>query len=99
MIKKFLSMNKSIKVFMQILLLVFAPIIIFAQSKPNIIIIYADDLGYGDLSCYGATKIHTPNIDKLAKSGIRFTNAHSTAATCTPSRFSLLTVQYSWRKK
>ncbi len=47
-----------------------------AQQKPNIIYIYADDLGYGDLSCYGATKISTPNIDKLAKKGIRFTNAH-----------------------
>ena len=70
-----------------------------AQLKPNIIIINADDLGYGDLSCYGATKIHTPNIDKLAKSGIRFTNAHSTAATCTPSRLSLLTGIYAWRKK
>lgn len=92
-------MNKSIIVCIHILLLVFASSIIFAQLKPNIIIINADDLGYGDLSCYGATKIHTPNIDKLAKSGIRFTNAHSTAATCTPSRYSLITGQYAWRKK
>ncbi|MEY3433495.1 MAG: hypothetical protein RL131_1431, partial [Bacteroidota bacterium] len=72
----------------------------YAQpNKPNIIIIYTDDLGYGDLSCYGATKIHTPNIDQLATSGIRFTNAHSTSATCTPSRYALLTGQYPWRKK
>ncbi len=71
----------------------------FAQTnKPNVIIINADDLGYGDLGCYGATKIHTPNIDKLAASGIRFTNGHSTAATCTPSRYSLITGKYAWRK-
>src|SRR5882757_1144381 len=68
-------------------------------SRPNVIYIYADDLGYGDLSCYGATKIHTPNVDKLAASGIRFTNGHSTSATCTPSRYALMTGQYPWRKK
>lgn len=69
------------------------------NSKPNIIIIYADDLGYGDLSCYGATKIKTPNIDKLSQQGLRFTDSHATSATCTPSRYSLLTGQYAWRKK
>lgn len=68
-------------------------------SKPNIIIIYADDLGYGDLACYGATGVETPNIDKLAKNGIKFTDAHCTAATCTPSRYSLLTGSYAFRKK
>jgi arylsulfatase A-like enzyme len=67
-------------------------------QKPNVIFIYADDLGYGDLSCYGATKIKTPNLDKLANHGIRFTNAHSTSATCTPSRYALMTGQYPWRK-
>jgi hypothetical protein len=66
--------------------------------KPNIIIIYADDLGYGDVSCYGATRISTPNIDRLAKHGLRFVNAHSTSSTCTPSRYSLLTGEYAWRK-
>ena len=70
-----------------------------AQQKPNVILIYTDDLGYGDLSCYGATKIHTPHIDALARNGIRFTNGHSTSATCTPSRYALLTGQYPWRKK
>jgi arylsulfatase A-like enzyme len=69
------------------------------STKPNIILIYTDDLGYGDLSCYGASAIATPNIDKLAKSGVRFTNAHTTSATCTPSRFSLLTGKYAWRKE
>lgn len=70
-----------------------------SQSRPNVILIYTDDLGYGDLSCYGATAIHTPHIDSLAKTGIRFTNGHSTSATCTPSRYALLTGQYPWRKK
>lgn len=67
-------------------------------DKPNVIIIYADDLGYGDLSCYGATKIKTPHIDQLAREGIKFTNAYATSATCTPSRYSLLTGEYAWRK-
>jgi arylsulfatase A-like enzyme len=57
--------------------------------KPNIVIIYIDDLGYEDVSCYGATKVSTPNIDNLASTGIRFTNGHSSSATCTPSRFSI----------
>ncbi|MEI6945582.1 arylsulfatase [Paraflavisolibacter sp. H34] len=69
-----------------------------AQQKPNVIVILADDLGYGDVSSYGATKLHTPNIDRLAQSGLRFTNAHTTSATCTPSRYALLTGQYPWRK-
>jgi arylsulfatase A-like enzyme len=69
-----------------------------AIEKPNIVIIYADDLGYGDISCYGATKIITPNIDRLAKQGLRFTNAHCISATSTPSRYSLLTGEYAWRK-
>ena len=68
-------------------------------GKPNIIIIYADDLGYGDLSCYGAAQVETSNIDRIAKEGIQFTNAYATAATCTPSRYSLLTGQYAWRRQ
>ena len=68
------------------------------KEKPNVIFIYTDDLGYGDLGCYGATKISTPNIDRLARGGIRFTNGHSTSATCTPSRYALMTGQYPWRK-
>jgi arylsulfatase A-like enzyme len=66
-------------------------------EKPNIIIIYLDDLGYGDLSAYGATEIQTPQIDKLAKEGMMFTNAYATSATCTPSRYALLTGIYPWR--
>ena len=64
---------------------------------PNIIFIFADDLGYGDLGCYGATKVQTPNIDKLAAEGRRFTDAHSASAVCTPSRYALLTGEYPIR--
>ncbi|GAB4039635.1 sulfatase family protein [Spirosoma gilvum] len=69
-----------------------------AQQKPNIVLIYADDLGYGDVSCYGASKIQTPNIDRIAREGLRFTNAHASSSTCTPSRYTLLTGSYAWRK-
>ncbi|MBN1807294.1 MAG: arylsulfatase [Sedimentisphaerales bacterium] len=68
-------------------------------KRPNVVVIYADDLGYGDVSCYGATKIRTPNIDKLASHGLRFTNAHSPSATCTPSRYAMLTGEYAWRQR
>jgi arylsulfatase A-like enzyme len=70
-----------------------------ATRKPNIVVIYADDVGWGDLSCYGGTGVRTTNLDRLAASGLRFTDAHSSAATCTPSRYSLLTGEYSFRKK
>ncbi|MCE9561554.1 MAG: arylsulfatase [Planctomycetes bacterium] len=70
-----------------------------AADRPNIVLIYADDIGYGDLSCYGATKVKTPNCDKLAASGIRFTDGHSVASVCTPSRYSLMTGEYAFRKK
>lgn len=68
-------------------------------SRPNVVLIYTDDLGYGDVGCYGARLVKTPHIDRLAESGLRFTDAHSSSATCTPSRYSLLTGQYAWRKK
>ncbi len=68
-------------------------------KTPNLIFIYSDDLGYGDLSCYGATSISTPNIDKLAAEGQRFVNAYATSATSTPSRFGMLTGKYPWRQK
>ena len=67
-------------------------------KKPNVIVILADDLGYGDLKCYGAKNVETPHVDKLASEGIRFTNAHTVAATSTPSRYSLLTGEYAWRR-
>ena len=69
-----------------------------AAEKPNIIYILSDDLGYGDLDCYGATKVKTPNLDRLAGQGCRFTDAHSTASVCTPTRYALLTGRYAWRQ-
>lgn len=69
-----------------------------APQKPNVILILADDLGYGDLSCYGAQRVSTPNVDALANSGILFTNAHTCASTSTPARFGLLTGMYPFRK-
>src|SRR5512132_1390784 len=70
-----------------------------SRRRPNIVLIYADDVGYGDLSCYGATRVKTPNLDRLAAGGVRFTNAHASSATCTPSRYTLLTGEYAWRKQ
>lgn len=72
-----------------------------AQEKrqPNVLVILADDLGYGDVSAYGATKIATPNIDRIANAGIRFTNGYSTSATSTPSRYALMTGLYPWKNK
>ena len=66
-------------------------------QHPNVVFILADDLGYGGLSCYGATKVQTPNIDKLARQGRLFTDAHSPSSVCTPSRYNLLCGRYSWR--
>ncbi len=66
-------------------------------SHPNIIVIMADDLGYGDVSCYGATALTTPHIDRLAAQGLRFTSGYCSASTCTPTRFSLLTGTYAFR--
>src|SRR3954470_117340 len=70
-----------------------------AARRPNIVYMYADDLGFGDTSCYGASRVKTPNLDRAAAAGIRFTNAHSSSATCTPSRYSLLTGEYAFRQK
>jgi arylsulfatase A-like enzyme len=69
-----------------------------AARKPNVVVILADDLGYGDVGCYGATKVKTPNIDKLASEGLRCLDGHASSSTCTPSRYALLTGEYPWRK-
>ena len=69
-----------------------------ASTKPNVIVILADDVGWGDAGSYGASKIKTPNIDRMAAGGQRFVNAHASAAVCTPTRYALLTGQYSWRR-
>ena len=71
---------------------------VLGKELPNVIFIYADDLGYGDLECYGATRVQTPNVNRLANEGIRFTQAHATASTSTPSRYAMLTGEYAWRR-
>ena len=82
-------------------LLLAAPLAAMAGvgDRPNVILLVADDLGYGDLSCYGATSVSTPHVDRLAASGVRFTDAHAVASTSTPSRYSLLTGEYAWRRE
>ncbi|QTN31046.1 arylsulfatase [Akkermansiaceae bacterium] len=71
----------------------------YSAEKPNIIVIMADDLGYGDVSCYGAKVFQTPHIDKLASEGQRFTSGYCSASTCTPTRYSMLTGTYAFRTK
>jgi arylsulfatase A-like enzyme len=71
----------------------------FAPQRPNIVLILADDIGFGDLGCYGAKHARTPNLDRLAKEGRRFTDFHSPASTCTPTRRAMLTGTYSWRQQ
>ena len=68
-------------------------------ERPNVVLIYADDVGYGDLGAYGATRVETPHLDTLARQGVRFTDAYATSSTCTPSRYSLLTGRYAFRKE
>src|SRR5437762_7344600 len=72
-----------------------------AQDRlPNIVFILADDLGYGDVGCFNPqSKIPTPNLDRLASEGIRFTDAHSPSSVCTPTRYALLTCRYCWRSR
>lgn len=88
-------MNK-LMIFLIAWVMVLAPAV-RAADPPNVVFIFADDLGYGDLGCYGATKVKTPNIDTLAKEGRRFTDVHSASAVCTPSRYALLTGEYPLR--
>ena len=82
-----------------IVLLALTATVAEGAAPPNVVIIYADDIGYGDISCNGARPGLTPNVDRLAKEGLRFTDGHCTSATCTPSRYGLLTGEYPWRKK
>jgi arylsulfatase A-like enzyme len=85
----------------KILLLLFAfAAAMHAAERPNIIFILCDDLGYGDVRCFNAEgKIATPNFDRLAAGGIRFTDAHTSSAVCTPTRYGLLTGRYNWRSR
>ena len=73
------------------------PLSLFSADRPNVVIIYGDDVGYADVGAYGSRLIPTPHLDKLAAAGLRFTDGHCTAATCSPSRFSLLTGIHAFR--
>jgi arylsulfatase A-like enzyme len=77
--------------------LVLASVVAHSADRPNVVIIYGDDVGYGDVGAYGSKLIPTPNIDKLASEGLMFTDGHCSAATCTPSRFSMLTGIHGFR--
>ena len=95
-------MQRSIKLYLIIIVSIFSNSIIFSQSKkPNVIVFIADDFGYGSTNIYGAQEalIKTPNVNKLAKEGVKFTNAYTTGSVCTPTRYALMTGQYSWRTK
>ncbi len=81
-----------------LLLIIMSPLTAAPVSEhPNVVVIYGDDVGYGDLGAYGAELIPTPHLDRLASQGLRFTDGHCSAATCTPSRFSLLTGIHGFR--
>lgn len=67
-------------------------------TRPNIVFILSDDVGYGDVGCYGAQRVKTPNLDRIAREGVRFTDAHAPASVCTPTRFAFLTGKYAWRQ-
>lgn len=86
---------------MRLLALLLLPLGLLAagEGRPNIVLIYADDIGWGDLGCYGAKAIPTPNLDRLAREGARFTSGYCTSASCTPSRYGMLTGEYPWRRK
>ena len=87
------------RLFVSALFLLQACLLQAAETRPNILVIMADDLGYGDVSCYGATELSTPHIDQLASEGIRFTSGYCSASTCTPTRYSMLTGTYAFRRK
>lgn len=70
-----------------------------AGAQPNVVLIYADDLGLGDISGYGSQHFETPNLDRLIKKGLQFTNGHSTSSVCTPSRYAMMTGRYPWRQQ
>lgn len=92
-------MNKNIVSLLSVLVLIPGFCRSNAEELPNIVLIYADDIGYGDLSCYGAKRVQTPNLDRLAKEGLRHTDGHAPSATCTPSRYAMLTGEYAFRRK
>ena len=90
---------KTLLLFLTLPLCIFCDFASAAETKPNIVILYADDMGYGDLGIQNPdSKIPTPNLDRLAREGMRFIDAHSSSGVCTPSRYALLTGRFHWRK-
>jgi len=88
------------KKFLNLLFVLYIPLTThytIAQTKPNIVLIVADDLGYADLSCYGAENIQTPHLDALAAEGVRLTDFYANGPECTPTRTALLTGRYQQR--
>lgn len=90
-------MHFNLRTLPMLLCLILATVSTHAE-KPNIVLIMADDMGYGDLSSYGATSLKTPHIDRLANEGIKFTSGYASASTCTPTRYSMLTGNYAFRR-
>ena len=92
-------MNRLLRIPATLLFFAVATACAPAAERPNIVILYADDMGYGDLGIQNpGSKIPTPNLDRLAREGMRFTDAHSSSGICTPSRYTLLTGRFHWRK-
>jgi arylsulfatase A len=90
---------KPLALILLTLLLLAATMGLAESSRPNIVILYADDMGFGDLACQNPeSKIPTPHLDRLAREGMRFTDGHSSSGICTPSRYALLTGRFQWRK-
>ena len=98
-----MNSGKSMIIFFALLLTIVSPFVTAnaaTAEKPNIVFILADDLGYGDVKCFNPeSKIPTPNLDRLAQEGMKFTDAHSSSAVCTPTRYSILTGRYNWRSR
>ncbi len=98
--EKKMNCTRPVTLFAVVLVALLASLSDLAEAKnPNVIVIMADDLGFGDVSCYGATSLRTPHIDRLAAEGLRFTSGYCSASTCTPTRYSLLTGTYAFRGK
>ena len=92
--------KRNLKFLCSVAVLLLSNLSIYAQSPsnpPNIVIIYADDMGYGDVGCYGAEDIKTPNIDQIAQNGVKFTEFYSISPVCSPSRYGLMTGRYPAR--
>ncbi len=94
------SISLGPRLYLAVMIVCVSAALSFAAERPNIVFILCDDLGYGDVGCLNPqSKIRTPNIDRLAAQGMRFTDAHSSSAVCTPTRYGILTGRYNWRSR